>query len=139
MTVEDDEDVRDYIKMYLLEWGHTVIEAGAGVRVLLALDRLIPELVLLEIGLTDLFVFDFVKKIAGEEKYESLKIIALTTADDNESRKRKGVCRLFDEAYYRPRRHPRDDGALPASRQIMRFMPWITQCARGRLVIARPC
>ena len=27
LTVEDDEDVRDYIKMYLLEWGHTVNRA----------------------------------------------------------------------------------------------------------------
>ena len=135
LIVKDDEDIHDYVKNYLLEWVYTVIEAGAGGRVRLALDRFILDLVLLEIGLPDLFVLDFVKKIAGEEKYESLKIIALTTADDNESRKRKGVCRLFDEAYYRPRRHPRDDGALPDSRQTVRSMPRITQCARGRLVI----
>ena len=74
------------IKNYLPEWGHTVIEEGAGGRVRLALDRFILDLVLLEIGLPDLFVFDFVKKIVGEEKYESLKIIALTAADDNGSR-----------------------------------------------------
>ena len=86
MIVKDEEDIHDYIKNYLLEWGYTVIEAGAGGRVRLALDRFILDLVLLEIGLPDLFVFDFVKKIAGEEKYKSLKIIALTTADDNESR-----------------------------------------------------
>ena len=63
-----------------------MIEARAGGDVLLALDRFIPDLVLLEIGLPDLSVFDVVKKINGEEKYEGLKIIALTAADDNESR-----------------------------------------------------
>ena len=86
LTVEDDEDVRDYIKMYLLEWGHTVIEAGSGEGALLALDRLIPDLVLLDIGLPDLSGFDVVNKIAGDEKYEGLKIVALTAADDDESR-----------------------------------------------------
>ena len=88
-----------------------MIEARAGGDVLLALDRLIPDLVLLEIGLPDLSVFDVVKKITGEEKYEGLKIIAITAADDNESRNGTGVCWLFDEAYYRPRHYPRDDGA----------------------------
>ena len=52
-----------------------VIEAGAGVRVLLALDRLIPELVLLQICLADLFVFDFVKKIAVEKKTMAWRLL----------------------------------------------------------------
>mgnify|MGYP001196157819 CR=1 FL=1 len=63
-----------------------MIEARAGGDVLLALDRIIPDLVLLEIGLPDLSFFDVAKKITGEEKYEGLKIIAITAADDNESR-----------------------------------------------------
>ena len=86
LIVKDGEDVHKNFKNYLLEWGHMVIEAGAGGRVLLALDRLIPDLVLLDIGLPDLSGFDVVKKIAGDEKYEGLKIVALTAADDDESR-----------------------------------------------------
>ena len=61
LIFEDDEDVHNYIKNYLLEWGHAVIEARAGGRVRLTLDRLILDLVLFEIILPDLFVFDFVK------------------------------------------------------------------------------
>ena len=56
--------------------------SGAGVRVLLALDRLIPELVLLQICLVDLFVFDFVKKIAVEKKTMAWRLCF--TSDDNE-------------------------------------------------------
>ena len=68
MTVEDDELVHDYIKMYVLEWRHTVTEAGSVEGAFLALDRLIPDLVLLDIGLPDLLGFNVVKKIAKEEK-----------------------------------------------------------------------
>ena len=75
LIVKDGEDIHKNFKNYLLEWEHTVIEAGAGGRVLLALDRLIPELVLLEISLTDLFFFDFVKKIAVEKKTMAWRLL----------------------------------------------------------------
>ena len=70
--------------MYLLEWGHTVIEPGAGGRP--GLNRLIAELALLDIDLTDLSGFDFVKKIAIEGKTMAWNIIAFTAVDDNEPR-----------------------------------------------------
>tara|TARA_Y100001934_G_scaffold83198_1_gene103242 strand:- start:469 stop:606 length:138 start_codon:yes stop_codon:yes gene_type:complete len=45
-----------------------VTEAGSVEGAFLALDRLIPDLVLLDIGLPDLLGFNVVKKIAKEEK-----------------------------------------------------------------------
>ena len=68
MTIKDDELVHDYIKMYMLEWRHTVTEAGSGEGAFLALGRLIPDLALLDIGLPDLLDFNVVKEIAREEK-----------------------------------------------------------------------
>ncbi len=54
--------------MYPLKWRHTVTEAGLGEGAFLALDRLIVDLALLDIGLPDLSGFAVVKKIAIEGK-----------------------------------------------------------------------
>ena len=86
MTVEDDEEHHDYIKMYPLKWRHTVTEAGSGEGAFLALDRLIADLALLNIGLPGLSGFDVVKKIASEGKYKGLNIIALTAEHVDETR-----------------------------------------------------
>lgn len=40
LIVEDDEDVVDYIKAYVLDWGHTVLEATTDAGAILAMCKL---------------------------------------------------------------------------------------------------
>lgn len=86
LTVEDDHDVREYIKYWLLDWGHSVLEAGTGKDAVVAMRTVLPDLVLMDIGLPDISGLDAVKLIRNVPSTSELKIIALTAADDDATR-----------------------------------------------------
>lgn len=86
LTVEDDEDVREYFKQHLLAWGHTVIEADTGKAAVMAMRSVLPDIILMDIGLPDISGLDAVKLIRDSERTNDLKVIALTAADDTETR-----------------------------------------------------
>jgi CheY-like chemotaxis protein len=53
LIVEDDEDVRDAIAELLRELGHLVLSASSGAGAVEVLERAVPNLVLLDLGLAD--------------------------------------------------------------------------------------
>ena len=86
LTVEDDEDVREYIKHCLLDWGHTVLEADSGKGAVIAMRKVRPDIVLMDIGLPDISGLEAAKLVEGEPGTENMKLIALTAAEDTATR-----------------------------------------------------
>ncbi|MBG04518.1 MAG: two-component system response regulator [Rhodospirillaceae bacterium] len=88
LIVEDDEDVLDYIKAYVLDWGHTVLEATTGAGAILAMRKLLPDLVIMDIGLPDMTGFEAVQLIRKDAETANLTVIALTALDTDEGRQK---------------------------------------------------
>jgi len=48
LIVEKTEGIRDYVKYHVLDWGHTVLEAGTGAGAIVAIRELRPDLVVID-------------------------------------------------------------------------------------------
>ncbi len=78
-VLEDDQDLRDYLKELLLDNGFTVQAFADGVKALKAIKKTQPDLVVLDLGLPDISgeaICAEIKKI-----YPDLPIIILTARD----------------------------------------------------------
>lgn len=80
LTIEDDAEIRTYVKQLLLDEGFSVIEAADGVKALDLIETRRPDLVILDLGLP---------KLSGEsvcndirKRYPELPVIILTAKDD---------------------------------------------------------
>lgn len=86
LLVEENEDIREYVKHHVLNWGHTVLEAGTGAGAIVAMRELHPDLVVMDVELPDMCGFDAVRLIRKDAHTAKTKIIALTALDGQEER-----------------------------------------------------
>lgn len=86
LLVEDNEGVREYVKHHVLDWGHTVLEAGTGAGAIVAIRELHPDLVVMDVDLPDMSGFDAVNLIRQDTKTADTKVIALTALNSKEDR-----------------------------------------------------
>ncbi|MBG06437.1 MAG: two-component system response regulator [Rhodospirillaceae bacterium] len=86
LIVEENEGVREYVKDHVLDWGHTVLEAGTGAGAIVAIRELQPDLVVMDVELPDMCGFDAVNLIRSDESTANTKVIALTALDSEEGR-----------------------------------------------------
>lgn len=88
LIVEETEGIRDYVKHHVLDWGHTVLEAGTGAGAIVAIRELRPDLVVMDVELPDMCGFDAVNLIRKDERTADTKVIALTALDSEEGRQK---------------------------------------------------
>ena len=88
LLVEDNEDIRDYVKHHVLDWGHTVLESGTGAGAILAIRKLRPDLVVMDVELPDMCGFDAINLIRKDSNTANTKVIALTALDSDEGRQK---------------------------------------------------
>ncbi len=79
LVIEDEPDVRNYLKKLLLDEGYSVIEAADGVKALALVEDRRRDLVILDLGLPNLDGESVCRKI--REDYPELAIIILTAKD----------------------------------------------------------
>lgn len=79
LIVEDDQGVQKYLKELLLDNGYTVQTASDGVSALNSIQKLAPDLVILDLGLPNMSGEAVCMEI--RKKYPSIRVIVLTAKD----------------------------------------------------------
>ena len=80
LVVEDDNDLRDYLKELLLDNGYSVQAASDGAKALNIIQKSAPDLVILDLGLPNMSGETVCMEI--RKKYPDLRVIILTARDD---------------------------------------------------------
>ena len=88
LIVEDSEDSRDMLRLYLVESGHQVYEAVDGPRGLEAALRVRPEVALIDIGLPGLDGYEVVRRIRATPEGKKIFLVALTGYGQPEDHRR---------------------------------------------------
>ncbi|OGG15101.1 hypothetical protein A2773_04385 [Candidatus Gottesmanbacteria bacterium RIFCSPHIGHO2_01_FULL_39_10] len=82
LTIEDDSDLRKFIKELLLDNGYQAIDAGDGVKALEIIEDQRPDLVILDLGLPNLSGESVLSEI--RKKHPDLSVIILTAKNEVE-------------------------------------------------------
>lgn len=80
LVVEDDEDIASLLERYLARAGYRTTKASTGLSALTHVQRLQPDLILLDIGLPDIDGFDLLTKVRGNS---TVPVIFLSAMDDS--------------------------------------------------------
>ena len=78
LIVEDYEDVRDFMKIVLEDYGYLVIEAADGIEAIDRYKNFHPDLILMDISLPMVDGLTATRAIRNFEKGKSIPIIAVT-------------------------------------------------------------
>jgi len=79
LVVDDDLDIRESMKMILEGQNYSVETAANGAEALAALDKDVPDLILLDVMMTtDTEGFDLAYKLRDTPKYQGIPILFLT-------------------------------------------------------------
>lgn len=78
LVVEDDLPIRDMITSYLERAGFTVLTATDGIQALLMVQRMQPDLILMDMGLPKLNGWQTTQRLRAREETRHIPIIALT-------------------------------------------------------------
>lgn len=79
LVVEDDSGLQKYLKELLLDNGYSVQTASDGIQALNSIEKLIPDLVVLDLGLPNMSGEAVCSEI--RKKYPDLPVIILTAKD----------------------------------------------------------
>lgn len=79
LIVEDDKGLQNYLKELLLDNGYNVTIAADGVQALSYMQKILPDLVILDLGLPNMTGEAVVMEV--RKKYPQLKVIILTAKD----------------------------------------------------------
>jgi diguanylate cyclase (GGDEF)-like protein len=101
LIVDDDADIRAFLRAVLESDGHTVLEAGTGVEALGTLELHRPSMVLLDVMMPNMDGFAVVHAMKTRPGQPFLPVILLTALDDPASRAR-GIAAGADEILSKP-------------------------------------
>lgn len=80
LVVEDDEEIASLLEKYLVRAGYRTTKASTGLTALTHVQRLQPDLILLDIGLPDIDGFDLLTKVRGNS---TVPVIFVSAMDDS--------------------------------------------------------
>jgi two-component system response regulator AdeR len=80
LVVEDDEEIASLLEKYLVRAGYRTTKASTGLTALAHVQRLQPDLILLDIGLPDIDGFDLLTKVRGNS---TVPVIFVSAMDDS--------------------------------------------------------
>lgn len=78
LVVEDEEKIRKVIIMYLKKEGFNVYETGNGLEALTLVDKVKPDLIILDIMLPGLSGYEICKRVKSNEATKDIVIIILS-------------------------------------------------------------
>jgi two-component system response regulator AdeR len=80
LMVEDDEEIASLLEKYLTRAGYRTTTASTGITALAHVQRLQPDLILLDIGLPDIDGFDLLMKVRANS---TVPVIFVSAMDDS--------------------------------------------------------
>jgi len=78
LLVEDDPLLRHAFRLLLEDAGYVVREAGTAAETLASVAELIPDLILLDVGLPDRSGLDVTRELRAQTDTQNIPIVALT-------------------------------------------------------------
>lgn len=84
MICDDDEGIIDVLEMILDEVGHTVISVNDSLKVLAAIDREQPDLLILDLWMPRLSGQEVLKHLRKYSAHRQLKVIVISASRDGE-------------------------------------------------------
>lgn len=87
LIVEDDADCRDLITL-ILEDEYAIITATNGEEVLEAIERDMPDVVLLDIMIPQIDGWEVLHRLRADNRYRDLPVLAVTALASEEARQR---------------------------------------------------
>jgi CheY-like chemotaxis protein len=78
LVVDDDSDVRQSFADLLRCWGHKTVQAPDGAAALRLVEELLPDVILLDLGLPYMSGLELAKVIRGRWPYQLPLLIAVT-------------------------------------------------------------
>lgn len=87
LVVEDDKDCRDLISL-ILEDDYAISTAADGEEALKAIERDMPDIVLLDIMIPHIDGWEVLRRIRSDERFKDLVVLAVTALASEESRQR---------------------------------------------------
>jgi hypothetical protein len=111
LLVEDNETIRRAFAILLEESGYEVLQAGSGAEALDLASRLLPDLVLMDLGLPDISGLEVTRKLKADPhtRYRDRRHHRPRAGDRPERLYRRGLHRLPRQTD----RHPPAAGAHP--------------------------
>lgn len=88
MTVEDNKDTREVIKLILEKEGYKVTEASSGKECIEKLKKETPDLILMDIMMPGMSGWDTVTEIKKNKKWDKIKICFLSVVEISEERRK---------------------------------------------------
>ena len=85
IIIVDDSESHLSIVRNLLKPHYEVFPAPTAIKLFTVLGNLIPDLVLLDIGMPGMNGFDTIKAMKENERYKDIPVIFLTAKDDDDS------------------------------------------------------
>jgi len=86
LVVDDNADVREYIRDFLVDSGYNVLEARDGVEAIDLINENLPDLVTLDIMMPKMDGFEVCRRSKADKKTKHIPIIFLTARSDRESK-----------------------------------------------------
>jgi CheY-like chemotaxis protein len=87
LVVDDEADIRDIVKTYLLEEGYEVLEAENGHEAIMKVQKEMPDLVVLDIMMPGINGFEVAKHLKDDPNTQDIPIIILSVlAQDSQYR-----------------------------------------------------
>jgi two-component system, cell cycle response regulator DivK len=78
LLVEDNETIRRAFAILLEESGYEVLQAGSGAEAIALSGRLLPDLVLMDLGLPDLHGLEVTRALKADPATSGIAIVAIT-------------------------------------------------------------
>jgi CheY-like chemotaxis protein len=78
LVVEDDETIRNMIRLYLVRFPITIYEARDGLEGLALSARILPDLILTDITMPRMDGLELIKALQAVEKMKNIPIIVIT-------------------------------------------------------------
>ena len=85
MVVDDEPDVRTSVRQILKISGYSIIEGEDGTDCLKKLERVVPDLLILDIMMPGMSGWDVAAKIKSNTKWKDIPIVFLTAKGDDMS------------------------------------------------------
>lgn len=78
LVVEDDETIRNLIRLYLVRFPITIFEARDGLEGLALIAKIIPDLVITDITMPRMDGLELIKALQAVEKLKAIPVIVIT-------------------------------------------------------------
>jgi len=78
LLVEDADDTRLFMRLALEQLGYIVIEAEDGEKALIVVERMLPDIILMDLSLPRMDGLTATQKIRADDRFSGVTIIAVT-------------------------------------------------------------